>query len=160
VDELNSHLGMLKDLTVGQHDMLLSDIQNKLFGIGSRLASASEAEAEKFKVPPVTDTDIAALENAMDAMDKELSRNAELHPAGRAYGRFPGAHSAAQYAGARSAVWCRWAASGNGAEITVRYLNRLSDLLFVLARYIGHRLNVPETPWKPRADLHRKALTP
>jgi cob(I)alamin adenosyltransferase len=35
-------------------------------------------------------------------------------------------------------------------EVLVRYLNRLSDLLFVLARHLGHELGVVETPWKPR----------
>jgi cob(I)alamin adenosyltransferase len=150
VDELNSHLGMLRDLTAGRHDALLTGVQNKLFGIGSRLASASEADAEKFQVPPVTDEDITALESAMDAMDKELPemRNFIL----------PGGHAAVSQAHICRTV-CRRAerrvvqlgALEAVPEITVRYLNRLSDLLFVLARYIGHQLNVPETPWKPRS---------
>ena len=149
VDELNSHLGMLRDLTEGRHDALLVEMQNKLFSIGSRLASANDADAEKFKVPPLTDADIIALENAMDAMDKELPemRNFIL----------PGGHVAVSQAHVCRTV-CRRAerrvvqlATHEGVpEITVRYLNRSSDLLFVLARHIAHQLNVPETPWKPR----------
>jgi cob(I)alamin adenosyltransferase len=34
--------------------------------------------------------------------------------------------------------------------IVIRYLNRLSDYLFMLSRYVAHLLNAPETPWKPR----------
>ena len=71
LDELNSHLGMLRDLSRSPVGLIIG-IQEKLFSIGSRLASASEAEADKFKVPHVEEADITALEDAMDAMDREL----------------------------------------------------------------------------------------
>ena len=72
IDELNSHLGMLRDLLNGQQQELILRIQQKLFSIGSRLASANEQEADKFKVPHVEEEDITALEHAMDTMDREL----------------------------------------------------------------------------------------
>ncbi|HMZ48461.1 MAG TPA: ATP:cob(I)alamin adenosyltransferase, partial [Flavobacteriales bacterium] len=66
VDELNSHIGLLRDLAAGLQQELLLDIQEKLFSLGSRLASASDEEADRFKVPQVGDADITALETAMD----------------------------------------------------------------------------------------------
>jgi len=72
IDELNSHLGLLRDWSTERHKSLLQDVQTILFSIGSRLASGSEAEADTFKVPPVTDEQVAALEKVMDELDKEL----------------------------------------------------------------------------------------
>lgn len=149
IDELNSHLGMLRDLMNGQQQELILGIQQKLFSIGSRLASANEQEADKFKVPHVAEEDITALEHAMDTMDRELPemRNFIL----------PGGHVAVSQAHICRTV-CRRAerlvvhiaAQEQLPEVIVRYLNRLSDLLFVLARWAGHTLHAPEIPWKPR----------
>lgn len=149
IDEVNSHLGMLRDLLNGQQQELILGIQQKLFSIGSRLASANEQEADKFKVPHVEEEDITALEHAMDTMDRELPemRNFIL----------PGGHVTVSQAHICRTV-CRRAerlvvhiaAQEQLPEVIVRYLNRLSDLLFVLARWSGHTLNAPEIPWKPR----------
>ena len=149
VDELNSHLGLLRDHAAGSLDELVVPIQEMLFSLGSRLASGSEEQAEKFKVPHITDADITALENEMDRMEKDLPemRNFIL----------PGGHLAASQAHVCRTV-CRraerlvvhLASQEPVAEIVVRYLNRLSDLLFVVARHIAHRNGVGDTPWKPR----------
>jgi cob(I)alamin adenosyltransferase len=148
VDELNSHLGMLRDLAPDRAGMIIP-IQEKLFSIGSRLASSSEAEADKFKVPHVEEADITGMEQAMDAMDKQLPemRNFILpggHPA------ISQAHICRTVCRRAERLVVRIAAEESLPEIIVRYLNRLSDLLFVLARSIGHGLGAPETPWKPR----------
>lgn len=148
VDELNSHLGMLRDLAP-DHAPLITGIQVKLFTIGSRLASGSDADADKFKVPSITDADIEALEHAMDAWDKEL-------PAMRNF-ILPGGHAAISQAHICRTV-CRRAerqvvkvaATEAVPEVIVRWLNRLSDLLFVLARHLHLSLRVPETPWIPK----------
>jgi cob(I)alamin adenosyltransferase len=150
IDELNSHTGMLRDLAGQHHADLLVEIQNTLFAIGSRLASQSDEEARKFKVPSVTDQDITALEKAMDAMDADLEpmRNFIL----------PGGHQAISQAHICRTV-CRRAERrvielGQGTdvpEVIIRYLNRLSDLFFMLARHLGKLLNAPEVPWHPRA---------
>ncbi|MFT3885028.1 MAG: cob(I)yrinic acid a,c-diamide adenosyltransferase [Flavobacteriales bacterium] len=150
MDELNSHLGLLRDHAQGRQDALLVPIQERLFTLGSRLASGSEEQADKFKVPQVDEAEIAAMEAAMDAMDKELPemRNFIL----------PGGHLAASQAHVCRTV-CRraerlvvhLAAGEEVPAIAVRYLNRLSDLLFVLARYLAHLDGVADTPWKPRA---------
>lgn len=146
LDELNSHIGLLRDLTQGQEQELLLDIQDKLFSLGSRLASASEEEADKFRVPKVTDGDITALEEAMDRMDAGLPtmRNFIL----------PGGHPAVSQAHICRTV-CRRAerlvvALAEQEEVPgtiTRYLNRLSDLLFMLARHLGKHFKAPEVPW-------------
>jgi len=149
VDELNSHLGMLRDLAAPHHGQLLMDIQETLFALGSRLASSSEEEASRFQVPQVDEGGVTALEHAMDAMDAELEpmRNFIL----------PGGHPAVSQAHICRTV-CRraerrvvqLAATEAIPGNMVRYLNRLSDLLFMLARHLGKLNGVAETPWKPR----------
>lgn len=150
-DELNSHLGLLRDHTRGAYDELLKPVQSTLFSLGSRLASGSEEQADRFKVPQVTDADITALEEEMDRMDRELPemRNFIL----------PGGDLGASQAHVCRTI-CRRAERSAVAlareeavpEIIVRYLNRLSDLLFVLSRYIAHRQGVIDTPWVPRGQ--------
>jgi cob(I)alamin adenosyltransferase len=149
VDELNSHVGMLSDLSDGVHADLLASVQHTLFTIGSRLACSGEEEAERFKLPTVVDGDITALEASMDAMDAELEpmRNFIL----------PGGHPAISQAHICRTV-CRRAErrvvelAGQEAmpEVILRYLNRLSDLLFVLARHEGLRRGIADRPWRPR----------
>lgn len=149
VDELNSHIGLLRDHLQGDRDELLVPIQEMLFSLGSRLASGTEEQAEKFKVPHITDADITAMEKEMDRLDAELPemRNFIL----------PGGHLAASQAHVCRTV-CRraerlvvhLAGQEPVPEIVVRYLNRLSDLLFVLSRHIAHLKGVADTPWKPR----------
>lgn len=149
IDELNSHIGMLRDLLQGENQELLITVQLHLFDLGSTLAAGDEATVQRFKVPAVQDADVDALEAAMDAFDKDVPpmRNFIL----------PGGHPAISQAHICRTV-CRRAErlairlAGEEAvpETTIRYLNRLSDLLFMLARWTGWRLQVPETLWKPR----------
>ena len=158
VDELNSHLGMLRDLAAPHHGEFITSVQNTLFAIGSRLASASEEEARKFKVPPVTEEDISALEQAMDAMDTELEpmRNFIL----------PGGHVAVSQAHICRTV-CRRAERrlvqlGTVVELPeaiVRYLNRLSDLL---PGYVHHPMDPASgpDPWGDGRTLEAEGLIP
>ena len=149
IDELNSNIGMLRDLLEGSNAQLLSDIQVRLFDIGSTLAAGDEATVEKFKVPVIHDADVEALEKAMDGFDADLPtmRNFILpggHPA------ISQAHICRTVCRRAERIAIRLASEEPVPEITIRYLNRLSDLLFMLARWTGNRLNVPEIPWKPR----------
>ncbi len=149
VDELNSHLGLLRDQAPAHLQPRLVALQETLFAIGSRLASQSDAEADRFQVPPVEEADVAAMEAWMDAMDADL-------PPMRHF-ILPGGHPTVSQAHICRTV-CRRAerrvvqlsAQEPVPEILVRFLNRLSDLFFVLARHLGRELNVPETPWQPR----------
>ncbi len=149
VDELNSHLGVLRDLAKGTLDDDLIPIQETLFSLGSRLASGTEEQAEKFKVPAITEKHIDSLERDMDRMEADLPemRNFIL----------PGGDLASSQAHVCRTV-CRRAerrvvqlgSEEPVPEILVKYLNRLSDHLFVLARSIADRNGVGDTPWKPR----------
>ncbi len=149
VDELNSHVGLLRDQCPGEHRLLLEQVQHTLFALGARLACTTTEDAERFQVPALEADQVRALEAAMDAMDKDL-------PAMRNF-ILPGGHPSVSQAHICRTV-CRraerrvvdLAAVADVPEVAVEYLNRLSDLFFVLARHIGLRLQVGETPWKPR----------
>ena len=148
VDELNALLGWI--LTVGPttfaRDLLLG-IQRDLFAIGGHLASPDPAKVSKVLAKAaLDDTRIAAMEAAIDAADGEL---APL----RAFVLPGGSPKAAALHVARTV--CRRAerrvvaldhAQGVPA-IIIRYLNRLSDLLFTLARAANHRAGVTEETW-------------
>lgn len=148
VDELNSHVGMLRDLAQPYHRELLITIQNALFVIGSRLAANSDEEADKFKVPVIGEDGILHLEHAMDEMDRELEpmRNFIL----------PGGHPSVSQAHICRTV-CRRAERRivdlshqvDTDALLIRYLNRLSDLFFVLARHLGKLNGVQDIPWRP-----------
>jgi cob(I)alamin adenosyltransferase len=149
IDELNSHLGMLRDLAgVHKRDLIIG-VQETLFSLGSRLASTNEAEADKFHVPHVDEHAITALEAAMDEMDAELPEMRHFI--------LPGGHPAVSQAHICRTV-CRRAErlvvgiaeQEHLPEVIIRYLNRLSDLLFVLARWLGKQTSAEEIPWKPR----------
>ncbi len=150
VDELNSFIGMVSDQLNDQHlKEVLKEIQDRLFTIGSSLACDPEKEP-LMKIPDLKEDDIAFLEREIDKMNEILPpmKNFIL----------PGGHLAVSTAHVARCV-CRRAEricvamQENGDFIdalVLKYLNRLSDYLFVLARYIGHLLNAEEIAWKAR----------
>jgi len=150
VDELNSFIGLVSDQFAHNHSKtILKEIQDRLFTIGSSLACDPEKDT-KMEMPDLKEEDITLLEKEIDAMNDELPvmKNFIL----------PGGHAAVSTAHVARCV-CRRAerACVNMQQqdmfvdaLVIKYLNRLSDYLFVLARYIGHTLNVPEVIWKPR----------
>lgn len=148
VDELNSFVGLLKDQDINQpaKDFLL-EIQDRLFTIGSILAS--DPESAKMKIPHLEETDISALEAAIDDMQDNL-------PVMKSF-ILPGGHQTVSFCHlarcvCRRAERCVTQLSENEKvdENVIRYLNRLSDYLFVLARQLTQDLDADETPWKPR----------
>ncbi len=149
VDELNSYIGLCKDLLTGETEKeLLQEIQDRLFTIGSSLACDPEKET-KLAIPDLKETDITLLE-------KEIDRMNETIPAMKSF-ILPGGHPTVSHLHIVRCI-CRRAErccvrledeSAVGAVI-IKYLNRLSDYLFVLGRYTAHQLNVGEIPWKPR----------
>lgn len=150
VDELNSFIALLCDqLTDEQIKNKLKEIQDRLFTIGSSLACDPEKETG-LQIPDLKESDIQFLEQEIDKMNEELPvmKNFIL----------PGGHPAVSTAHIARSV-CRRAEricvamkeSGMFIELLIlKYLNRLSDYLFVVARYIAHMLGVPEIIWKPR----------
>ena len=149
VDELNSWIGVLRDLPVNQsRKYILKEIQDRLFTIGADLASESEIVKQK-KVPDLFETDVELLEKAMDDMNEEI-------PPLRAF-VLPGGDLAVSYAHVARTV-CRRAERNvirlseveEVNELVIRYLNRLSDYLFVVSRKITQELDAEEVAWKPR----------
>ena len=148
VDELNTWIGMIRDQEVNakRKDNFIQ-IQNDLFVIGSILAT--EPGNEKVKIPSLFEEDIDFLEKQIDAFD------AELPPL--KFFVLPGGHLSISTCHVGRTV-CRRAerlvVALHQAEsidpVVIRYLNRLSDYLFVLARKVAHELGVEETPWKPK----------
>lgn len=149
VDELNAWMGVLSDFAVNFHRKdLLKEIQDRLFTIGADLASESEIVKQK-KVPDLLETDIELLEKEMDAMNEEV-------PPLRAF-VLPGGDLAISYCHVARTV-CRRAErlvvrlseTDDVNPLVIKYLNRLSDYLFVLSRMNTHELGVEEVTWKPR----------
>jgi cob(I)alamin adenosyltransferase len=150
VDELNSYIGVVNDLvTDADVKAVLKEIQDRLFTIGSSLASDPEKEP-LMRIPDLKETDITALEKEIDRMNEAL-------PPMKSF-ILPGGHIVISTTHVVRCV-CRRAERlcVNMQEqelfiepLVIKYLNRLSDYLFVLARYIGQQLHVQEIPWKPR----------
>jgi cob(I)alamin adenosyltransferase len=149
VDELNSWIGVLRDLPANESRKdIFKEIQDRLFTIGADLASESEIVKQK-KVPDLFDTDVELLEKAMDEMNEEI-------PPLRAF-VLPGGNIAVSYAHVARTV-CRRAERHiirlteveEVNELVIRYLNRLSDYLFVVSRKITQELGTEEVAWKPR----------
>lgn len=148
IDELNSWIGLVRDQEVNQsRQALLVEIQDRLFTIGSILAT--EPGNTKVKIPALSEADTQLLEKEIDTLEAGL-------PPLRFF-VLPGGHQAVSFCHLARTV-CRRAerliislnnAEGVPSEV-IRYLNRLSDYLFVLSRQMTQDLNAPETPWKPR----------
>ncbi len=148
IDELNSWMGYLRDQPVnkGRQEFLIS-IQNNLFVMGSMLAA--EPGNEKIKIPHLHEDDIGILEKEIDSMDSTL-------PPMRFF-ILPGGHESVSICHVARTV-CRRAERLSIEldqnepidPLVVKYLNRLSDYLFMLSRKMGNELNIEETPWKPK----------
>lgn len=148
VDELNSWVGLLGTVLVQEpfHNRLVS-VQNILFTLGSHLAS--DPVKSKMVLPEISESQIKDLEEWMDEMEKELPELSNFI--------LPGGHIHNAWAHIARCV-CRRAerqvVSLNNFEpvnpLIIQFLNRLSDFLFVLARYISKQEQVEEIPWVTR----------
>ncbi len=159
VDELNSYIGLLTDLIdTPQYKTILKEIQDRLFTIGSILATEP---SKQMKTPDLKNEDIQLLENEIDTMDDQLPplKNFIL----------PGGHSTVSFCNIARTV-CRRAErlvinlvllekeeeqpinphNELGQALVIQYLNRLSDYLFILGRKIAKDLGAEEILWKPR----------
>ena len=148
VDELNSHIGLIRDQDIdSHHTSILTEVQDRLFTIGSSLAS--DPEKSKMKIPDLKEEDITLLEKEIDKMNDAL-------PEMRSF-VLPGGHTTVSFCHIARCV-CRRAERNTihlsenefVADLVIKYLNRLSDYLFVLSRKLSHDLNASEIPWKPR----------
>ena len=147
LDELNSYIGLVKDSFAHENTReVLGKVQDRLFSIGSHLAA--DPERSRMVLPQLNDSDLVLLEKEIDQMDEVLPplKNFIL----------PGGHPIVSYCHIARCV-CRRAERATVKldhqekvePIILHYLNRLSDYLFVLARFIGQELKISEINWKP-----------
>ena len=150
VDELNSFVGLVGDMIADDHSKkIIKEIQDRLFTIGSCLACDPDKEM-KMKIPDLHEADITILETEIDKMNEVL-------PEMRAF-ILPGGHVSistthiARCVCRRAERCCVHIADEGGVvePLVIKYLNRLSDYLFVLARYTGHLLKIVDQEWHPR----------
>lgn len=150
VDELNSYIGLVNDLLTDEHSKTtLKEIQDRLFTIGSSLACDPEKEP-LMKIPDLKESDISLLETEIDKMNVVLPEMKSFI--------LPGGHITvstthiARCICRRAERVCVHLQQENlfVDPLVIKYLNRLSDYLFVLARHAGHLMQVTEIPWKPR----------
>ncbi|AXG71366.1 cob(I)yrinic acid a,c-diamide adenosyltransferase [Kordia sp. SMS9] len=157
VDELNSHIGLIRDQDINPHyQHVLMEIQDLLFTVGAVLATDPEKATlkngkDRLNIPRITEAEVAVLEKEMDTM------NAELPP--MTHFVLPGGHQTVSFCHIARCV-CRRAERLAAAlyelepfdEYTLKYLNRLSDYLFVLARKLSHDLQANEIKWIPKKN--------
>lgn len=151
LDELNSYIGLIRDQHIKpEYRNILLNIQDRLFTAESLLAADPAAEIKA--LPMLVEEDILLLEKEIDRMNETLP----------ALNNFilPGGHTATSFCHIGRCV-CRRAErlviklvedypETIQGDIVVKYLNRLSDYLFVLARKVAYDLGVDETPWLAR----------
>ncbi len=152
VDELNSIVGMLLAEISGEQLFpvtpvkdTLRTVQHRLFVLGAQIANA---QIHLERVPMLTAADIAVLETWIDEMEKELPALTQFI--------LPGGHRAAALSFLARAV-CRRAERRvvslsrtipDFDPLTVQFLNRLSDALFVLGRWLNKKTGHEETQWQ------------
>jgi len=154
IDELNSYIGLVKDhAPSGENLELIHNIQDKLFSIGSILATKPKSieQENRFKTPKIKEEDIELLERSMDDMNAKLPEMTHF--------LLPGGHPVVSFCHVARCV-CRRAERRITAldeqepidDKVLKYVNRLSDFLFVLSRYWGDKVNAKEVKWIPKMD--------
>jgi cob(I)alamin adenosyltransferase len=157
VDELNSQIGLIRDQEINSHyQNVLMDIQDLLFTVGAVLATDPEKATlkngkDRLNIPRISEDNIAALEREMDTMDAALPPMTHFV--------LPGGHQTVSFCHIARCV-CRRAERLASAlyelepfdENSLKYLNRLSDYLFVLARKLSHDLQANEIKWIPKKN--------
>jgi cob(I)alamin adenosyltransferase len=146
VDELNAWLGVVRAQTVDEQiDAMLLKIQPTLFALGAELADPRHRIAARVTKAALTDAHVSELESWIDALEAGVKPLRRFILAG-------GSPAGAMLHLARTV--CRRAerrivALGAGAvePVVVIYVNRLSDLLFVMARAVNARAGAAETEW-------------
>ena len=147
VDELISYIGLLRDQQLDENTRnTLLKIQDKLMVCSAVLAT--DCDDCSLKIPEIKDIDILFLEEEIDAMEDQLEPLTSFI--------LPGGHTTVSFCHIARTV-CRRAeritislAEETQVPVTVvKYINRLSDYLFVLARKLGKDLNIQEIQWHP-----------
>lgn len=145
VDEVNACLGVARAAGVdAEISSLIETLQKGLFALGARLADPSARISPRVAKAAIGEAEVAALEQAIDRLETELAPlRAFILPGGSPAGAALHLARTVSRRAERRAV-----ALGDEVEpIVIVYLNRLSDLLFVMARVVNHRARMTETEW-------------
>jgi len=151
VDELNTALGLVRAASgAPPFDELLGGIQNALFDIGAELATSPGREAGA--------SDAVLTESAVAHLEAEIDQYQASLPELRAFILPGGTEAAARLHVARAVcrraerALVRLAAAAAVRPLLLVYVNRLSDLLFVLARAANADAAIADTPWRPASE--------
>jgi cob(I)alamin adenosyltransferase len=148
LDELNATLGFARSLGLDSRlDELCQRLQHELFTVGAVLATPQGSKAEAH-IPKVKPEWVSAMEAAIDAFDTELAPMTHfILPGGtQASAALHVSRTVCRRAERRVVPLLR---AGKVDMLVVTYLNRLSDLLFTMARVANHRAGVPDVKWVP-----------
>jgi cob(I)alamin adenosyltransferase len=148
LDELNSFIGNLRDQLTDIHlrEVLLR-IQENLFTAESELATDPEKELKR-ALPHLCDKDVLELELEIDAMNMHLpDLSSFILPGGHPLVSL--CHVCRTICRRGERIIIKLASEMAVDEILIKYINRLSDYLFVLAREVAYLNNIPDLPWKP-----------
>lgn len=154
IDELNSYIGLIRDQKIDTiYKNILQKIQKKLFTLGAVLATPPEKETlkngkKRLNINTITNNDIQLLEQKIDLMDSSLPPMTHFV--------LPGGHTTVSFCHIARCI-CRRAERLTVQlnetepidENILKYLNRLSDYLFVLARKLSYELQADEVKWIP-----------
>ncbi len=154
IDSLNSHIGLARSFQESDHDhaafKYLGQLQSILFDIGSNIACLAK-EREKFQLPTISSKDTQDLEKYIDELSTKLPQLKHfILPGGCMFASQLHICRTLTRQIERSAVLF---ATNNVEEIPIdvlKYLNRLSDYLFVLARYANFVMKTDEVIWEGR----------
>lgn len=147
VDELNSLLGLASSLGVSPKSKeMLDEVQSQLFVLGADLSTPPETNT---RISRIGQQQIEYLENCIDEMEQSLPplKNFIL-PGGSAGGASLHLARTVCRRAERLTVECK--KEENISDLDIAYLNRLSDFLFVIARFENYQAGLTETPWIPK----------
>lgn len=148
IDELNAYIGLIRDQDIeASSKKQLVQIQDRLFTLGSHLAA--DPNKQKMALPELKDSDVTTLERSIDEMDAVLDSMRSFV--------LPGGHQTVSFVHIARCI-CRRGeriiTELNAVEqvqpLILKYINRLSDYLFVLGRKLSKDLNIQEEPWTPK----------
>jgi len=148
LDELNSFIGLLRDQITDIHvrEFLLI-IQENLFVAESILATDPDQEVTR-SLPKLAENSILALENEIDIINLHLQPlTSFILPGGHPLVSL--CHVCRTVCRRAERIIIKLASEMQVDEILIKYINRLSDYLFILARELAYMNNIPDLPWKP-----------
>jgi cob(I)alamin adenosyltransferase len=151
VDELLAFIGLLRDQQINDaHKDILLQVQNDLMTCSAILAY--DFENKSIKLPTITEKEILFLEKEIDNIEETLEPLFTfIIPGGHPIISL--GHVARTVCRRTERVVVKLAEEAEVPENVIKYLNRLSDYLFVLTRRLSADLNIRESAWKPNLEL-------